>query len=238
VSPTSLRWSALPLGLLALAVRVAESLWLQPLTWEMSDRGRLLVLLTGHLVAIGVPLGIFALLFLWDRRSPARFTIGQGRLIVPPSPLVAGSQAILWMSFGGGMVLTERDGDSMRLVEAEWRASVIGVAVFAAVALAFLLVRRPLLHLDPEGLTIRRLWRTTRLAWDQLYPGGPRPISKHERSMRIYLKGAPVAGTWPGVDIPVRWLHVDPAFLADTIRHYVEHPEDRATIGTGEAGAR
>lgn len=36
--------------------------------------------------------------------------------------------------------------------------------------------------------------------------------------------------TLPYVDISTNRLHIDPAGLAGTIRHYVDHPEDRASI--------
>ncbi|WP_433551012.1 hypothetical protein ACQP08_24935 [Micromonospora zamorensis] len=44
----------------------------------------------------------------------------------------------------------------------------------------------------------------------------------------------PVAPGSPPVayPLPITRLHVDPTFLANTVRHYVEHPEHRPAIRT------
>ncbi|MFU8874595.1 hypothetical protein [Micromonospora sp. SL4-19] len=240
MSPNLLRWSALPIGLSAFVGRLAITFWLQPLTWRMSGVSGLLALLGGLAVAVGVPAGLFALLGRGGR--PTQFTIRDGRFTVPPSPVYAGTQAIMSMFLGGGLVAAERvpDGDSMRIAEFALPASIIGVAVFCSVALAFLLVTRPQLHLDPDGLTVRRLRRTTRVTWEHLLPGGPPPPAKRrQRWLRLYLNAPPVVGRYPpSEDLPIGWLHVDPAFLAGAVRHYVEHPEDRAAIGSVDELAR
>ena len=96
-------------------------------------------------------------------------------------------------------------------------------------------MERPELQLDPGGLTIRRLGRTTAIAWDELAPGGPLPPVKRPRHLRLDLNRTPAPGQYAAsVDVPVVWLHVEPAFLARAIRHYGENPQDRAEIGTGE----
>jgi hypothetical protein len=238
MSPTALRWSAVPLGLLAFVLRVAMPLWLEPITWRFSFGPRLLMMAGALLTAVLVPFGVFLLLNKADRRRPATFTSEDGAFTVPPSPVYAGSQFMMWMVLSGNMVMTERvpNGDTMRLAQlgiASHASSVVGVGLFWAVGFAFLLVQRPQLRLDRTGLTIRRFRRTTRLAWDDLRPGGPPPPAKRrQRQLRVYLVGPPVVDRYPpSEDIPIGWLHIDPAFLADRIRHYVEHPEDRPAIG-------
>jgi hypothetical protein len=230
MSPTALRWVAVPLGLLGFALRQVVTFWLIPLTWRAGFGLGLLLLAIGLLVAVAIPFGIFALLYLPDRR-PARLEVRDGRPTAPPSGVYAGSQAIMWMFLGGQLVLTERVpyGDSMRLAQIPfaWLGTTIGVGLASAVALAFLLIQRPILYLDPQGLTIKRLWGTTRIAWDEVVPGDPAPpLKQRPRRLPVRLRGR------YGVEIPVGWLHIDAAFLADTIRHYVEHPQERAAIGT------
>jgi len=240
MSPTALRWCALPLGLLGFALRLAVTFWLQPLTWRLSPASGLLVMTGGIVVAVAIPFGIFWLLTGGVRRRPNHFAWSNGRFTVPASPLYAGSQAMMWMFLSGGAVFTERvpNGDRMRMAEFDftWPATVIGVGVFWVVAFAFLLVQRPQLHLDSGGLAIRRVWRTTEIAWGDLAPGGPvPPVKRRTRRLRLYLNRAPVLGRYvASEDVPIGWLHVEPAFLARAIRHYVEHPQDRAAIGTEE----
>ena len=45
------------------------------------------------------------------------------------------------------------------------------------------------------------------------------------------MKLQPVTLRW--LAVPIGWLHADPAFVAETIRRYVEHPEERAALPGG-----
>jgi hypothetical protein len=240
MSATALRWCAVPIGLLAFAFRIALTFWLEPFVWRMSLANALLVMTGGALTGLIVLIGTFAWLTRGDRGRPSRFVPGPGRFTVPASPVYAGYQAIGLMFISGGLVLTERvpGGDAMRMAQFDfaWPVSIIFVGFFWVAALAILLVQRPQLHLDAGGLTIRRVWRTTRLAWDELAPGGPPPPAKRRpRHMTIHLDAPAVFGRYPASeDVPVGGLHIDPTFLAGAIRHYVEHREDRCRIGTAE----
>ncbi|MBV1856513.1 hypothetical protein [Catellatospora tritici] len=238
MSPTVLRWCAVPLGLLAFALRLVVTFWLEPLTWDQDQH--LLMMLAGIVVTVAVPFGILVLLAGGSLRPPARLALGDGRFIAHASPIYACSQAIMWMSLGGGVFGAERvpNGDSMRMVEfgSPTPMTIIGVGFFWAIAAGFLLVRRPRLDLDPNGLTIHRVWRTTAIAWDELAPGGPvPPVRRRARQLRLYLNQTPVFGQYAASeDVPVGWLHADPAFLARALRHYVDNPQERALIGTEE----
>jgi len=240
MSPTALRWCAVPLGVLGFALRLAVTFWLQPLTWQLSLASGLLAIAAGMAVAVAIPFGIFWLLTGGIRQRPEAFACGDGRFTVPASPLYAGSQAMMWMFLSGGAVLTERvpNGDRMRMAEFgfTWPATVIGVGVFWVVALVILLIQRPQLHLESGGLVLRRFLRTTAIAWDELAPGGPLPpVKRRARRLRLYLNHTPMLGQYAASeDVPIGWLHIEPAFLARAIRHYVEHPQDRAAIGTEE----
>jgi hypothetical protein len=186
---------------------------------------------------LGVLLGIYALI---SRSHPRQqeFTVGERVFTAPPSAIMAGSQAIVCMFFAGGVVVTERvpNGDSMRLAEfgSAWIVSLIVVSIFVAIAVAMLVVQRPQLSLDPEGLTIRRLRRSARLAWEELAPGGPLPPKKKRQAfLQLYRKPPPNYPNYvPTEAVPIGWLNIDPTYVAAAIRHYAEHPEDRAAVGT------
>ena len=211
---------------------MALNLWWQPVTWRFSGVVELLLILAAMLVAVGIPFGIFALLSRRYQR-PAEFAADERGLIVSSSPVFAGTQAILWMFLGAGLIATERvpNGDSMRLADFGFTSLISSIlaGVFVAGAVAFLVVRRPQLVLDSEGLTIRRLRSRPRLAWDDLAPGGPLPPEKKtQRHLQLYRKPPPNYPNYVPADaIPIGWLDIDPTYLAATIRRYVEHPEDR-----------
>lgn len=236
MSPTVLRWSALPLGLLAFVLNVTMTVWVT----RFSFTPGLLIVAGACLVVVGVPFGVFMLLAGGDRRRPAAFIADGGALTVAPSPVYAGSQVILWMGLSGNLVAAEwwPGRDAMRLSQRDTGSFYVVGTIWVA-ALIFLLVQRPRLRLDPTGLTIRKVRRTTHLAWADLRAGGPPPPARRrQRYLRVYLAGPPVIdGYPPSEDIPIAWLHIDPAFLAERIRHYVETPEDRATIGAMAATA-
>lgn len=232
MSHAVLRWSAIPLGLLAFGLRLARTVWVTPLTWEMSTGRRFLILLTGDVVALAIPIVIFWLLARRLPVSRARFIARDGRLIAAHSPIYVAWQAIGLMYVSSALVLFERvpGGDSLRPFD--WPFSVIAVSFAWTAAVAILLVRRPRLELDPEGLTLIRPFQRARVSWDRLIPGQPTSPSKKDHALRACLHGDPVAGNRPRMEIPHRSLHIDPTFLADALRHYGEHPEDRAAIGT------
>jgi hypothetical protein len=221
MSPTALRWLAVPLGLAAFAANMVRANWFDPLTYEMSSGWGMAAGAAGMLVALGVPVGAFIVL---GYRRPASFQRARGRLVAPADPTQAGL-AILWMGLAG-QVPFEAGHLPVRLTN---------VAFFAALAAAAMLIQRPRLELDVEGLTIHHIRRVTRIEWDRLAPGGPLPPTrKRPRYLRLYLDEPPLYDIYPpSVDVPMAWLHVDPKFLADTIRRYVEHPEERAALPGG-----
>jgi hypothetical protein len=235
MSPEALRWSAVPLGLLAFALRAAvnfrDGQWSYGAGIGLPD---MVAVLTSMLL----PMGIFLLLTRGDFRRPEGFTIGGGRFTAPASPARAGIQAIFLMNFAGAAVWTEAssidDAGRPHHVHVLWQPSLIGVGICVAAAAAFLLVRLPEVWLDADGLAIRGFRHTARIAWDEILPGSPPPpVKRRPRHLAVELDEPPLMGSYPtSVDIPVWLLHVDAAFLAGAIRHYVDHPADRATIGT------
>lgn len=236
LSPTAVRWLAVPLGLTAFAGRLALTLWWEPRTYRWSFGPGMAALGAAAAVGIAVVFGLFALLA--GGKKPAALAWHGGEACVPPSPYFAGSQAILWMWLAGGMVMTERvpHADAMRIDRDDGAPVMSGIAVslFFGVAAAILLIHRPRLEFDADGLTIRRLRTVQRLEWDRLAHGGPLPPRKRQRYLRLYLNEPPILGSYPpSVDIRLARLHVDPAFLGETIQRYVEHPEERAALPGG-----
>jgi hypothetical protein len=244
MSPAAVRWAAVPIGLLAFALHLATKFWAFPYSRRFDFGDRMLIMLGATLVAVVIPFGIYLMICRPARRRPDRFVARDGGFVVEPSPAFAGSQVILWMFLSGGMVVFERvpGGDSMRLAQHDftWPALLIGVGIFWTGAAAFLLVQRPRLRLDSDGLTIHRLWAVTRLTWDELAPGSPSTtISRRQRHLTVHRARQPQFGRGPtGADIPIYRLHIDPAFLAGAIRHYAEHPGRRAAIGTAQESSR
>jgi hypothetical protein len=230
--------ASLALGLLAFALRLAVGFWLRPITQQLDTWLGLVLLIGAPIAAAAVPLGIFSLLIAGHWRRPARFDLKDGQFVAPHYAAAAGFVVIGLFVVGASVVPIQRQGDAMGVTH------LVGVRVIAfaivglltAAAIAFAVIERPRVHLDPRGLTIRHLRTVTHVAWDQLLHGGPPAPSRRARHLMVYLK-APVG--WPvGVGIPIAWLEVEPAFLAAAIRHYAEHPENRAAIGSGEELAR
>src|SRR5262249_34921863 len=154
-------------------------------------------------------------------RRPSRFERAGGRLVAPADPNWAGL-GILSMGMAG-QSFVERGHLPVRLT---------AVVFYAAVAAAALLIQRPRLELDPAGLTIRHIRAGQRIAGAPRARGGPGPPSgKRPRELRVYVNEPPVFGVYrPSVCIPVNRLHIDAAYLAETIRRYVEQPEARSEI--------
>jgi hypothetical protein len=111
-------------------------------------------------------------------------------------------------------------------------ALVTGIVVIAVRSLA----ARPYLTLDPDAITVQRLMTRISVGWGQLAPGGLPPATKRDLP---FPPTYPATASSPTADfmkrrpLPVRELQLDPAFLAHTIRTYVDLPERRSAISTG-----
>jgi hypothetical protein len=246
MSRAALRISTLGLGVLAFALRILHTFWWQPLSWRIHNVGMWLgFLVAGLLVAALIPFALYVVLFVRAAaHPPATFDVRNSAFVAPPSPANGGAQSIMFMFLAGGLLPTERvpGGDSMRLFSDPFLLPVAALvlAAFLGVAVAFAYLPRPRVRLDPDGLTIDRLLRRrVVLRWTDLAPGGPLPpVPGRKRALKLFRTSAPVAGWTPGEELPAGWLYIDAAFLASAIRHYVEHPESRAAIGTPEELAR
>lgn len=238
VSLTALRVAAAVLGAVSFGSRLLIDFWLKPMTWGIDSAWRATgIVAAGHILGLGLPLALYLLMALrLSRPASLRVDTDRREFRIPVSPATGGMQAIAAMILAGSFVFTEPVPGTgrIRLVEGALAVSIASVAVAAAVAAGLLLVNRPHLTLDRDGLTYQRWWRRERFDWDNLAPGGPPvPVKRFPRFLTLPLTAPPMFGWAPAsAELPVDRLHADAAFLARVIRHYVEHPDSRAAIGT------
>lgn len=236
MSPRAVRLAAIPIALLAFGLRLAITFWWTPLTWRLTTPGRSIVLLFGgYVVGAVIPFSIYALVAWWAARPPADLRVRAGTFVAPSTATASATNAILLMFLAGGLIVTERvpNADAMRLAQLDFALplSIIAAGVFTLLAAAILFMDRPRAILTPDALIVKGLW-TRSVRWEELAPGGPNwPQPGRLRSLVLYRRQAPAAVP---ASVPVMRMHVDPAFLARAIRHYVEHAADRAGIGTDE----
>ncbi|MCW3844403.1 hypothetical protein ONA70_30380 [Micromonospora yasonensis] len=231
---------ALPFGSLAFALRLAATFWVNPLTWQMRPAGlSLLVWLAGPVVSVAIPVGLYHLAVLRAvPRRPASFQLDNGALVAPASPHDIGTAAIIVLWIAAGAVLTERvpNADQLRLAQIDFAAlvSIAIVGLLSALAVALVLVDRPWVALNRDGITVQRMTSRRFIGWPELAPGGPPPPpGRRPRNLWLYRTHGPTVGGRPRPELlPVGQLQVDPAFLANTIHHYVDQPGQRPDIGT------
>lgn len=193
-----------------------------------------------------VPLGLSS---LGPWRRPARLVgVGPGRLRVPPG------QAFRWYAAGQVVLLTalattEIDVDLLRDPGAPAGAGHYLLAavpvVLAAVAGLLIVVfvaavfdGRPRVDLTPSGVEVRDPFGRRTVPWEALAPGTPLGQSSGSELVltvtrpelvqrRGFLRGSATAPR-----LTLTWLRVQPWFLADVLRWYVDHPAERAALGT------
>ncbi len=163
-------------------------------------------------LALAVPFAIYALL-LWPlRRTPRTFAARAGSFTTLPGPIVG-----LWIVGFGFMA-----GPLLTL--GYWKAWAIFVAVLVPIQLAW----RGLLRLTPAGVEIR-FFRTRRVPWEAIAPHQPEdPLPNYPQIRFSALEQGKQRShvIWLGRRLSY------PTFVARAIRHYAQHPEHRAAIGT------
>ncbi|GHJ49817.1 hypothetical protein Cs7R123_71590 [Catellatospora sp. TT07R-123] len=234
-----LRRSAFALALLAFVLHTADRFWWQP----RFERLNLAVdLLLGQALPLAVIVGltwwVFGRVVRPYRTAPAAFDVEAGTFTAPSAPAVVGSQAILWGLLAAYAVpARSAPGGGSRVLYPDGSDNIAGV-VFTLLLLAgaaMWLWRGPRVTLTPHGLRIRTL-RTRSIPWTELLTGGPAvPVPKQSQ---LWLNLSRPGGAERWVALTLSPLYVDGAFLARAIRHYAEHPEDRAAIGTDAEHSR
>jgi hypothetical protein len=234
MSAGSARLVAVPFVLLAFALRPAERLWAEPLTWRLESAVLGLIVALGFLaVSVAIPIGLYLLVTRPARRRPATWQLDRaGRRFVAPARSF-GPFAVVAGWTAGGVILTERvpNRDRMRIATFGYGPvnSVALAVVLLAVVLVLLLLGRPVLALDPVTLVVRRVKRPVRIRWDELAHAGRRSTSRRGRDDLALFPEVGHRSRWT---LPAGQLQIDAEFLAYTIRRYVDFPELRAVIGT------
>ncbi len=187
---------------------------------------------------------------------PARFTLAHGGFTLRPlvSPgLLAMQQLTIAGFFVGSAVRQWRR--SAGFEDFESTADFVFFGVLAATALVTVLAMVPhtiagwrgnAVELTQAGIRIRTPSFRRMIPWAALAPGGPpRPAADADQLHLVVVRPELVTqrgwgiGTGPR-ERPVVSLQVDvhPWFVADAISWYVEHPEERAAIGTADGHDR
>ncbi|MEH0823836.1 MULTISPECIES: hypothetical protein [unclassified Micromonospora] len=240
MTPRTARLAALPFALAASLLRIGAEFWLKPLTWSLdSAAAGLLAWVAVSVGSILVPMAGYLLLTRAARRRPATFRVDlvNRRFTAPAAPAWSGPWSIIAGWLAGGPLITERvpGEDRVRFFESG-DALVWNVLALVAVLVVVVLVLwddRPRLTLDESGMTLRGLVKHRTVRWDRLLPGGPpAPAGKVFAALVLSEQPTSPAGRPVPHQLSVGPLHVDLAFLAATVRHYVEHPERRSAIGT------
>ncbi|WP_091656299.1 PH domain-containing protein [Micromonospora auratinigra] len=180
-------------------------------------------------------------------RRPARLVdAGAGRRRVPPMAgfgWFAAAQVLLGagilQSFGLDLV---RDTQTPTVVGWGFTSIMFLLAAFYLLLVTGLVVAffrgDPRIDLTPAGVEIRDLFGRRSVPWAALTPGRPtpprsgtvlrlrvaRPELVRRRGLVFGRAGSPL--------VTLGWLAAHPGFLADALRHYVDHPAERAAIGT------
>ncbi|GIH03830.1 hypothetical protein Rhe02_18970 [Rhizocola hellebori] len=191
-------------------------------------------------LATGIALGVLALKhFIASERRPTRFVAdGTGfwaSTVFPPGFIVF---LLLLLAANNYAQVINKWNDADRTF------AIVGTAlgVLMTPVLAMLVThawRATTLKLTPDGVTVYTPLLRRTIPWEALAAGGPpRPLTTANRLQLITTRpelvsqrGWPVmSGTRQVPAIPLQ-LNVHPWFVADAIRWYAEHPEDRPAIG-------
>jgi hypothetical protein len=246
MSPRAARAAALPFALLAAALRQGHKFWIEPMLWRLgADDLDLLLSAAGWIASAVLPIGAYLLLTRRARRRPAAFVVDVAgrRFIAPPTPRWNGAWTVFLGWLAGNTTITERvpGTDVIRLADSTVLTVVGAVASVVLLVLVTIdaLWSRPFLQLSRDGIVDQRPIRRHTIGWDELVPGGPPPpATRNPVLLTVYTWTASTAGSFAPRQLPAVDWHVDPAFLAHTLRSYADHSKGRAAIGTDAELAR
>jgi hypothetical protein len=220
VSPGSVRWWAIGFAALAFGLNAAIGVPLVETSFTGSDG----ILLAGSLA---LPLGSYLLLTRTARVRRATFEIDARRRFLAPAAAQDGRYLIglCWLAastlqfprydvFLGGITLI--------------------VVLLVMLTVAELLLGRPRLILDPDGLTLIGVRRKTWIGWDDLVSGTVQLSGGGTAQAKIKARRRTATDENSDLVLPAKDLHVDAAFLAAAISCYLIYPGARADIGTAE----
>jgi hypothetical protein len=228
MSLVALRFAAIPFALAEMAAVLA---------WYHDGVSTFWLVIVSMIVMFALFSGV---VWLATHGKGLRVALDRSALVAVASPVAFGSQIIAFgamiASFVGGSADTDSSfGSRLRTDAREIWVAAIGSVI---VMVAFALRNRPAVWLTPEGVEVRRLFRSKRAGWDEIEFDGAVLAGARRRNMRIVVRlRADPAGDelTPSIDFPARNLYVSAEDLATAINWYAAHPDRRATIGTDTA---
>jgi hypothetical protein len=173
---------------------------------------------------------------------PARLDIADGAFVVPPfrGPASAAGDNIMVISVIIGLTLEGwwPAGSRPKLGASFGWLTAVALLVALAVYLAMNALRGSGLRLSPDGLIVQTALSHRLVPWDAIKPNTPQRALLRTPLLTLQIarpeqvqRSGPVFGSGRIIRIPLDF-NTHPWFLTDTIRWYVDHPDDRAAIGT------
>jgi hypothetical protein len=178
------------------------------------------------------PVVVYLLLTRRRLRAPAAFQRpDDATFTAAGSPAAVGILGIMLMLQAGNLVPFDRIPGTDRIglpTDPALLALIALPVALVAAAFAVLWLPGPAVRLTPAGFAWRSAVRWHMVSWDDLLTGGPAPV----RGWRMRLEHRGPDGAPARSLAPAALLYVDSVFIATVVRHYAEHPEHRADIGT------
>jgi hypothetical protein len=189
-------------------------------------------------VCYGIPFGIWYIVARPELHRPPAFglDVARSRYVVGVTP-----RRTMWGLFmiangtmaTAGIVQRVPNGDHIRLNPfpgiIPLDATAFGVSI--VVALAFILLDRPKLTLDRDGMIVDNVFSRKRIAWNDIAPYSALLETGILSAGGIWWRSA-ASGRIGTTPVRPYGLHVDPVFLLHAVRVYVDRPERRSEIGT------
>lgn len=208
--PQPVRVVALLCGLLALGLRVWQTLWLWPRTGALLWMLALIGGLAAPIVLFFVVTGRFA-------KRGRRMVVDpvRRRFVVPGSARLMGLVSILIMANAGACAVAFGD----------LALSAVGVFLFVVIAWWLLYTQPVYVVFDAHSIRVRQFFSREEMLWEQVGSVTPRRFG-----------GGLNVRTRPPLNreivVPARLLQADPAWLRAVVEQYAAHPDRRAAIGT------
>ncbi|GIF75608.1 hypothetical protein [Asanoa siamensis] len=190
---------------------------------------------------------LVAVTVLWVRQSrgPARtvgFVVDRGAFRTRVTAEAVWWPAVITVAFTGMVVSLLRS--TWDEEDPAWQLDVVDIAVTAVLGVAAvlllatqlvnLLTGRPGVELTPAGVTVGSPFGHLTVPWEGLRPGYPLRPAPRDAMLSLAVARKDLTRRRGLGTVFLRWIDVNPLFLTDVIRYYVDHPEHRAAIGTTE----
>ncbi|MEU7999577.1 hypothetical protein AB0B66_00165 [Catellatospora sp. NPDC049111] len=179
------------------------------------------------------PIGGYLLVVMRGRPIPASFVATGDGFVAPASPVIGLLVVMAWTGAGGSSSLARVLGVGERAASGLDLATAGVFLALAVISGGWVLLHGPAVTLTPAGIEFRNMWRTGRVTWAEQAAD-----ALGTTATRLVL-AVPRAGGQPRqLRIAKNFVHVAETFLTRASRHYAEHPEHRAAIGTEAELAR